>query len=213
MEGARKLRLRVVGSWTRVLIAAAILVFVWLVFVWLAASGHLAGLRSLNVPLLHPYPPAGYVQNPFNAGDKGDLISSSEANRVKTDLRADGQLELRALEIGDLGLVSQADTGRAAANLSALIVQNNAAGLFEREQMKLDSVVVGRLPDPNDSTIAWMVEERGTATISYYSKSNNSLVRQLSMKAIARFWLLKVGGRYLVADVQIISQAAPGASP
>jgi hypothetical protein len=213
MEGAHKLRQRVVGSRTRFLLTASVLVLLWLVFVWLAATGRLAELRYLNVPLLHPYPPAGYVQNPFNPSDKGDLVSSSEANRVKTDLQADGQLELRALEIDDPGLVSQADTGRAAANLSAVIVQNNAAGLFEREQVKLDSVVVGRVPDPNDSTIAWMVEERGTATISYYSKSNDSLVRRLSMKAIARFWLLKVGGRYLVADVQITSQAAPGASP
>src|SRR5919108_4560138 len=95
MEGAQGLRLRLVGSWTRVLVPAAVLLALWLVFAWLAATGRLADLRYLNVPVIHPYPPAGYVQNPFNPGDKGDLISVSEASRVKTDLVRDGQLELR----------------------------------------------------------------------------------------------------------------------
>ena len=74
MEGAHNLRQRVVGSRTRFLITASVLVLLWLVFVWLAATGRLAELRYLNVPLLHPYPPAGYVQNPFNPSDKGDLL-------------------------------------------------------------------------------------------------------------------------------------------
>src|SRR6266568_5237866 len=106
MEGAQGLRLRLVGSWTRVLITAAVLLVLWVAFAWLAATGRLAELRYLNVPVLHPYPPAGYVQNPFNVGDKGDLISVTEAANVKADLVRDGQLELQALEQGDPGLTT-----------------------------------------------------------------------------------------------------------
>ena len=87
---------RVVGSRTRFLLTASVLVLLWLVFVWLAATGRLAELRYLNVPLVHPYPPAGYVQNPFNPSDKGDLVSVSEASLVKIDLLADGS-ERRSL--------------------------------------------------------------------------------------------------------------------
>src|SRR6202521_3119753 len=89
MEGAQGLRLRLVGSWTRVVITAAVVLVLWLAFAWLAATGRLAELRYLNVPLLHPYPPAGYGQNPFNPGGRSDLISVSEAGRVKTDLLKD----------------------------------------------------------------------------------------------------------------------------
>src|SRR5438552_10094056 len=112
MEGAHGVRLRLVGSWTRVVITAAVVLVLWLAFVWLAATGRLAELRYLNVPLLHPYPPAGYVQNPFNR-DKGDLISSSETGRVKADLMSDGQTELLAAERGDAGVLNGAVTGRA----------------------------------------------------------------------------------------------------
>src|SRR5437879_7110748 len=93
MEGARGLRLRLVGSWTRVLITAAILLVLWLAFAWLAATGRLAELRYLNVPLLHAYTPAGYVQNPFNAGDTGNLIYVAQAAEVEADRVEDGQLE------------------------------------------------------------------------------------------------------------------------
>ncbi len=211
MEGAHILRQRVVGSRTRFLITASVLVLLWLVFVWLAATGRLAELRYLNVPLLHPYPPAGYVQNPFNPSDKGDLINVGEANRVKTDLLADGQLELQALGLGDASLVGQADTGRAKDRLLALIAKNDAAGVIERQQTRLESVVVGRLPDPNDNSIQWLVEERGTATISRYSKTNNSAVSSQPVKFDAKFWMLKVGDRYLIADVLISSQPTSAA--
>jgi len=200
------LRLRVVGSRTRFLVTASILVLLWLVFVWLAATGRLAELRYLNVPLLHPYPPAGHVQNPFNPGNKGDLIDVSEAARVKGDLLSDGQVELRALEAGDPSLVANADTGRAAEGLTRLISQNNAQGIFERQRTKLDSIVVGRLRDPNDPSITWAVQERGTATIAYYSKSSSTLLKTESTRATATFWLVKVGERYLIADAQITSE-------
>src|SRR5207253_9785978 len=113
MEGAQGLRLRLVGSWTRVVITAAVVLVLWLAFAWLAATGRLAELRYLNVPVLHPYPPAGYVQNPFNPGDKGDLVNVAQAAQVKADLLRDGQLELEALAHCDPNLAGQADTGRA----------------------------------------------------------------------------------------------------
>ena len=206
MEGAQGLGLRLIGSWTRVLITAAVLLVLWLIFAWLAATGRLADLRYLNVPLVHPYPPAGYVQNPFNPGDKGDLISVSEAARVKADLLHDGQIELQALANGETAVAGQADTGRALDRLVALIEKNNAAGVIERQQTKLESVVTGRVADPNDHSIQWMVEEKGTATISRYSKSSNALTGSQSVRFDAKFWMLKIGGRYLVADVLINSQ-------
>jgi hypothetical protein len=199
-------RLLIVGSWTRMVITAALLLAFWLVIAWLAATGRLADLRYVNVPLVHPYPRAGYVQNPFNPSDKGDVISASDAARVKADLLHDGQLELRALELGDTALLNNAAIGRARERLSALIAQNNAAGLFEREQIKFDAIIVGRLPDPNDPSIAWMVEERGIGTIFFYSKSSNALVKQQSVKFTSRFWLVKIGDRYLIADALVRSE-------
>ena len=213
MEGAHKLRQRVVGSRTRFLLTASVLVFLWLVFVWLAATGRLAELRYLSVPLLHPYPPAGYVQNPFNVGDKGDLVSVSEASRVKADLLADGQIELQALEQGDPTLHANADTGRASESLSGLIAQNNARGVVEREEIHLGAIVVGHLADPNDPAIVWLVEERGKATISDYTKGTNALVRQQAIMFVARFWLQKLADRYVIFDVSINSQPLATASP
>jgi hypothetical protein len=210
MEGAQGLRLRLVGSWTRVLITAAVLLVLWLAFAWLAATGRLAELRYLNVPLLHPYPPAGYVQNPFNPGDKGNLINVAQAAQVKADLVQDGQLELQALAQGDPNLAGQADTGRAKDTLLMLIAKNNAAGVIERQQTKLDSVVVGRSPDPGDSSIQWVVEENGTATISRYSKANDTLISSQAVRFDAKFWMLKVGNHYLIADVLINSQPISG---
>ena len=210
MEGAQGLRLRLVGSWTRVLITAAVLLVLWLAFAWLAATGRLAELRYLNVPLLHPYPPAGYVQNPFNPGDKSNLIDVAQAAQVKADLVQDGQLELQALAQGDPNLAGQADTGRAKDTLLMLIAKNNAAGVIERQQTKLDSVVVGRSPDPGDSSIQWVVEENGTATISRYSKANDTLISSQAVRFDAKFWMLKVGNHYLIADVLINSQPISG---
>jgi hypothetical protein len=210
MEGAQGLRLRLVGSWTRVGITAVVLLVLWLAFAWLAATGRLAELGYLNVPLLHPYPPAGYVQNPFNPGDKGNLINVAQAAQVKADLLQDGQLELQALAQGDPDLVGQADTGRAKETLLALIAKNNAAGVTERQQTKLDSVVVGRSPDPSDSSIQWVVEEKGSATISRNSKANDTLVSSQSVRFDAKFWMLKVGSHYLIADVLIDSQPITG---
>lgn len=203
MEGAGRVRLLFVGSWTRVLVTAVVLIALWGAFAWLAVSGRLGELKYLNVPLIHPYPPAGYVQNPFDLSDRGDLIKVSEAAQVKTDLLRDGQVELRALEVGDPSLLEGAVTGRARERLSALITQNNTAGLFEREQVKLDSAVAGRLADPNDPSITWMVEEHGSGTIDYLSKSSSTVVRRQSVRFTSRFWLLKIGDRYVIADALV----------
>src|ERR1700686_3171978 len=110
MEGAQGLHLRLLGRWTRVVIPAAVVLVLWLAFAWLAATGRLAELGYLNVPILHPYPPAGYVQNPFNPGDKGNLINVAQAAQVKADLLRDGQVELRAAGTGDGSLALQSDT-------------------------------------------------------------------------------------------------------
>lgn len=212
MEGAHQVRGLVVGSWTRVLVTAGVILALWVAIVGLAVSGHLGGLRYLNVPVLHPYPPAGYVQNPFNPGDKADLVRVAEASQVKADLLTDGQTELRALEAGDPTLLDLADTGRAKAQGVAFINQNNAAGVYEVEQVNRKSLEVGRLADPNDSSITWAVKERGTGTINYYSKSSRVVVRQVSLDFEATYWLQRVGGRYLIADVLINANPAASAS-
>src|ERR1700682_6745723 len=91
MGVAQGWRLRLVGSGPRVVITAAVVLVLWLAFAWLAATGRLAELRYLNVPILHPYPPAGYEQNPFNPGDKGNLINVATAAQEKADAHRDGQ--------------------------------------------------------------------------------------------------------------------------
>jgi len=209
MEGAHKLRQRVVGSRTRFLLTASVLVLLWLVFVWLAATGRLAELRYLNVPLLHPYPPAGYVENPFNPSDKADLVSISEASRAKADLLADGQTELLAAEKGDVSLLAGAVTGRALDSFTSLIQQNNSQGISERAQNHFDSIVVGHLSDPNDPKIVWAIEEKGTATVLFYSKSTGASLRQTKLRFDSTYWLTVVGNHYLIADALIRTETIP----
>jgi hypothetical protein len=209
MEGAHKLRQRVVGSRTRFLLTASVLVLLWLVFVWLAATGRLAEVRYLNVPLLHPYPPAGYVENPFNLSDKGDLVSISEASRAKADLLADGQTELLAAEKGDASLLAGAVTGRALDSFTSLIQQNNSQGISERAQNHFDSIVVGHLSDPNDPKIVWAIEEKGTATVLFYSKSTGASFRQTKVRFDSTYWLTVVGNHYLIADALIRTETIP----
>src|SRR5919201_6013074 len=206
MEGAHGIGLRFVVSWTRVFITAAVLLVLWLAFAWLAGTGRLAELRYLNVPLLHPYPPAGYVQNPFNPSDKGDLVSASEAGKVKRDLAADGQIELRALQTGDASLLTQSDTGRSLTTLQAVIAQNKAAGISESFDNHITSIRAGRLPDPNDPSITWCVEEVGTSTITLPSTTTGAVVRRYSIKFDDKFWLVAVSGRYLIADALVQSE-------
>ncbi|MDQ6883762.1 MAG: hypothetical protein M3077_05925 [Candidatus Dormibacteraeota bacterium] len=209
MEGAQGLRLRLVGSWTRVVITAAVVLVLWLAFAWLAATGRLADFRYLNVPILHPYPPAGYIQNPFNPADKGDLISVPEAARVKADLIRDGQLELRSAETGDVTFAQQSDTGKALDTLTALIQQNSSQGIVERVQNKFDSVVAGHLADPNDSHVVWAVKETGSATVSYLAKSDQHLLRQEAVRFENTFWLVLKGDHYLIIDALVQTKSQP----
>ena len=196
------------GSWTRTIAVLAVALLVFGVLAWAAASGSLAAIGTWNIPFVHRYPPAGQVQNPF--GPRGDLISVSEARTVKSDLLLDGQIELKALETGDSAVLAGSTTGGALTKLRQLIDQNNASGIFEREEIHLDSVVVGRLSDPNDPSVAWCVEERGSASITYVSKTTGQPVRTASLRFDNKYWLVKEGGRYLITDVGGQAQPTSG---
>jgi hypothetical protein len=170
---------------------------------WLSLTGRLAGLQYANVPIVHPYPPAGYVVNPFT-GDARDLVKASDAQRVKSDLLRDGDLQLAALAQGSTAALPQTATGNYLAKLNQTVAANNAQGVVYREQHHLDSVVVGRLPDPNATTsIVWCVEERGSGQSAYVSKSNGQTLSSYRFRSQAKFWLTRVGDRCLVADADV----------
>jgi len=196
----------VLGSWPRTIAVILILLAVAGALAGLSLSGRLGDLRYVNIPLIHPYPPQGYVQNPFNPGDRGDLINVSEAAKVQSDLAADGQIELRAFQTGDASLLAQSDTGNSLSKLQAVIAQNKASGISESFENHLTSVRAGRLPDPNDSSITWCVEEVGTSTVTLTSTSTGAIVRQYSIKFDDKFWLVAVSGHYLIADALVQSQ-------
>lgn len=203
-----------VGSWVRTGVVALLALLIFAVAAWAGATGRLAGLRYADIPWIHPYPPAGYYINPLNpAGDRGDLVNASEASRVKAELLADGRIELAALEQGDQNVAAQADIGNALVKLQQLIAQNNAAGVFERQQTHLDAVVVGRLADPNapnDTSFNWCVEEKGTGTITKFSKSTGEQLASDTVRVDAKFWLVLSSGRYLITDTQIVAQPLGG---
>ncbi len=172
-------------------------------FGWLSVSGRLAGLQYANVPVVHPYPPQGQYVNPFT-GDPRDLVSSTEAAKVKTDLLRDGDLQLAALAQGSTAVLPQTATGNYLMKLNETVAANNAQGVVYREQHHLDSVVVGRLPDPNaPASITWAVEERGSGEAAYVSRSSGKTVSSYRFRSQAKFWLARVGDRYLVADADV----------
>ncbi len=172
-------------------------------FGWLSVSGRLAGLQYANVPVVHPYPPPGQYVNPFT-GDPRDLVSSAEATKVKTDLLRDGDLQLAALAQGSTAVLPQTATGNYLMKLNETVAANNAQGVVYREQHHLDSVVVGRLPDPNaPASITWAVEERGSGEAAYVSRSSGKTVSSYRFRTQAKFWLARVGDRYLVADADV----------
>jgi hypothetical protein len=190
----------IVGSWRRTLVVAVVLV--GLVGAALAYLGGVGPLRQTSYPG-HPYPPTGYYSNPFGPSD--DLIKAADADRVKAALLSDGAIELRALEVGDDGLLAQADTGNSLVRLRQVVQVNNAAGIGERQQVHLDKVTVGRVVDPADPSLGatWCVEERGTGTIARFARSNGQVVRTDQVTFDDRFWLVRVGERYLVTDVEV----------
>jgi len=197
----------VLGSWARTGLAAALIVLVLGTIAVLGAMGQLGDVRYLNIPLVHPWPQAGYYQNPFNPTDRGDVVNASEAAKVKNDLVADGQVELQAVRTGDGSMLPQADTGRNLARIRSVLARNAADGVTEDIANQITKTVVGKLADPNDSSITWCVEEVGTSRVTYTRTEDGSVARVEFLAFDDRFWLVKQGGRYLIADVQISSRA------
>ena len=186
-----QMRNAVLGSWTRTGLAAAIIVLVLGTVGVLGATGRLGDLRYANVPLIHPWPPSGYYQNPFNPTDRGDLVNASEAAKVKSDLVADGQIELQATRTGDGSHLTEADTGPNLVRLRSVLARNAADGVTEDFNNQLTKVTVGKLADPNDPNVTWCVEEIGTSRITYSRTSDGSVVRTQLIKFDDRFWLVQ----------------------
>jgi len=197
------MRNAVLGSWARTGLAAAVVVLILGTVAVLGATGHVGDLRYVNIPLLHPWPPAGYYQNPFNPTDRGDIVSASEAAKVKNDLVADGQVELQADRAADGSLLAGADTGNRLTKLRAALAQNRAAGVSEDFTNQLTSVRAGKLADPNDASVTWCVEEVGTSRITLTSLTNGQVIRQYTIRFDDKFWMVLVGGRYLITDAEV----------
>jgi len=200
----------VLGSWIRTAAVAGALIAVFAVLVTLIATGRLGDLRYSNIPLVHPYPPAGFYQNPFNPGDRSDLIKSADASNVRADLLRDGQLEVAAFASGDASGLTESDTGNALKAAQQLMAFNNAKGVTEKAENHLDSLVVGRLSDPNDPSVTWCVQEKGSSTITYADKSTGRTVQTVNLRFVGKYWLVRSGSRYLITDVEI--STLPGSS-
>ena len=200
----------VVGSWTRTVAVAAVLLIAFLGLAVLTLTGRLGDLRYANIPLIHPYPPAGYNQNPFNPGDRGDLVNTAQAQTVKADLLRDGQLELRAFAAGDGSTLPQAETGNALVAAQRLIASNNSTGVVEKAVNHLDSIIVGRLVDPNARSVTWCVQERGSSVITITDKGTGKTVQAENIRFDAKYWLTPSGGGYLITDVAITT--SPGST-
>jgi len=194
------------GSWRGVLVAAGVAALLFAVIIGLAITGRLGDLKYWSFPG-HPYPPTGYYINPFNSGDKGDLVNSADAARVKADLLTDGTTELRALESGNADLLPQSDTSRSLEGEKQQVLANTAQGLRERFSNAIESSSVGFLADPNDPTgIRWCVNERGTSVVTMIRAGDGSVVSQQHFRFDGKFWLVRVNGRYLIADAQVTTQ-------
>jgi len=203
--GARGKR-RTFGGSAGLLVTVALLAALVVALVgWASLSGRLAGLQYTNIPVVHPYPPQGMFVNPYT-GDPRDLVSAAEAAKVKKDILDDGQIQVDALAHGDNTGLARTATGNYLAKLTSNIQANNARGVLEQEQHHLDSVVVGRLPDPANPSIRWCVEEKGSGVITYVERSSGRAISKQDFRSVARFWLVLVGDRYLVTDSAISSQ-------
>lgn len=200
----------ILGSWTRTAAVVAVALVIFGIIGFLAATGRLGDLRYANIPLVHPYPPAGFYQNSFNPTDRGDLINAATAAKVKSDLVADGQIELQATRTGDGSHLTEADAGNNLARLKSVLARNAAGGVTEDFTNQLSKVTVGKLVDPNDRTVTWCVEEIGTSRITYSRTSDGSVVSQQLIKFDDRFWLVDQGGHYLITDVQVATQVVAG---
>lgn len=119
---------------------------------------------------------------------------------MRADLLRDGEIEVVAAEKGDVGMLSSGLTGRALERFTALVQQNNTQDLAERTVNHFDSVVAGRLSDPNDPSIGWAVKESGTATLIFTSRSSGAVTRQERVAFTSTFWLVRTGDHYLIVD-------------
>jgi hypothetical protein len=184
------------------LLVGGLLVVIAVVIVWLGLTGRLSDLRHANLPF-HPYPPSGYTINPFDPGNKDDLINVTEANTVKADLLADGKVELAALQAGDSSQLSQADTGNRLQKESEAVAANNTQGVSERIAVDMGSISVGYLADPNDDSVRWCVQEKGTAQLQVLKKIDGSVVSTRRFSFDDKFWMRRVGGQYLIVDALV----------
>ena len=64
-------------------------------------------------------------------------------------------------------------------------------------------VQVGRLADPNQAEISWLVEERGVSTLNFIGKATGQSVSQQTFQFDGKFWMAEVDGRFLIADVLV----------
>src|SRR5258708_20548255 len=189
------MRNAVLGSWARTGLAAVVLVLILGSIAALGATGGRGDLGCANIAGIDPWAPAGYYQNPFNPADRGDVVNASDAAKVKGDLVADGQVELRAYQTSDGSLLQGADTGNRLAKLRSALDQNHAAGVFEDFKNQLTTVRVGKLVDPNDSSVTWCVQEIGTSRITLTKAADGSVIQQFSITFDDKFWMKSVGGR------------------
>jgi hypothetical protein len=157
----------------------------------------------------HPYPPAGYVQDPFST-NPDDLLSTADVARVRSDFGRDGRVELDAFATGDAGVLSQGDTGGRLQALRQLVAQNSAAGIVQRYENHIASIVVGRRATPAGSSVTWSVDEHGTAALTDVAKATGRVLRTQTYSFDGRFWLAMVGGRYLITDAAISNEPSTG---
>jgi hypothetical protein len=192
------------GGWGATLLAGALIALIGAVVIWLGLTGRLADLKHADLPF-HAYPPAGYAYNPFDPSNKDDLINIAEADRVKNDLLVDGSTELAAFSTGDGSRLGDGVTGAALAKLEQVLADNNRSGITQIDANKLESIVVGRLPDPAIPSITWCVQEKGTGTITSYRKGSSQPVGSRQIRFDSKFWLVRRSGRYLIIDSLISS--------
>ncbi len=191
----------VLGSWQRTLIAAAAIVAVFAVVI--VVTTKLGDLQHANFPG-HQYPPAGFYRNPVPGGD--ELVNAAEAARVKADFQRDGQAEVDAFALGDPAPLTQFDAGGHLTRLRQVIDQNNAAGVVQRYENHVDSLVVGRCTAPTDPSVQWCAVEKGSAKLVDVAKSSGQVLRTQTYRFDGKFWLAKAGDRYLITDAAISNQ-------
>ncbi len=195
------------GSWARTVAAAVAVLTIFGIVAGLAVTGRLGDLRHANIPVVHPWPPAGSIQNPFNPTDRGDVIDRATAQRVAADLVTDGQIELQAARTGDGSKLDQADAGNNLTRIRSVLARNAANGVTQDFNNQITKVTVGRLADPNNAGVTWCVEEIGTSRVTSTRTSDGSVVKVEFFRFDDLFWLVERGGRFLITDVQTSTQA------